>query len=277
MQKFSQDIQGVFRGNLTPLVGATCSVYNAGTSVLATIYSDNGVTLSPNPFTTSNTGNAAFYAADGRYDMTVTSPGYTTVTYSDFILEDTRDSLTYTDTGIIASFSSTTAGYNQLVLQNKSAATNASTNLNVSNNVASSVAGFVELGINSSAFAGSGSFGQPNYGYIAVASSDLVVGTYSAANIRFVVNSGITDAMRIAISGRVIIAPDTAVPAGGTAGLGLTMSSTADLGIFFGSGLPTLAAAKGSLYLRTDGSSTTTRMYINTNGASTWTNVVTTA
>ena len=69
----------------------------------------------------------------------------------------------------------------------------------------------------------------------------------------------------------------TAVPAGGTAGTGVKMSSTSNLGIFFGSGVPTLSAAQGSIYIRTDGSSIATRMYINTNGSTTWTNVVTAA
>jgi hypothetical protein len=69
----------------------------------------------------------------------------------------------------------------------------------------------------------------------------------------------------------------TAIPAGGTAGAGYKLSSTANFGIFFGSGAPTLAAAKGSLYMRSDGSSTATRMYINTDGSTTWTNVVTAA
>ena len=51
----------------------------------------------------------------------------------------------------------------------------------------------------------------------------------------------------------------------------------ANLGVFFGSGAPTLSAAQGSLYLRTDGSSTSTRMYVNTNGTTTWTAVTTAA
>lgn len=42
-----------------------------------------------------------------------------------------------------------------------------------------------------------------------------------------------------------------------------------------GAGAPTHTRAKGSLYMRTDGSSTSTRMYVNTDGAGTWTNVVT--
>ena len=69
----------------------------------------------------------------------------------------------------------------------------------------------------------------------------------------------------------------TAIPAGGTAGAGVTVSSTANFGVFFGSGAPTLSAAKGSLYLRSDGSTVNDRMYVNTNGSTTWTNVVTSA
>jgi len=76
-------------------------------------------------------------------------------------------------------------------------------------------------------------------------------------------------------AGRVNFFGGTAVPAGGTQGVGVTMSSTADLGVFFGSGAPTLSAAQGSLYLRTDGSSTSTRMYVNTNGTTGWTAVTT--
>jgi len=76
-------------------------------------------------------------------------------------------------------------------------------------------------------------------------------------------------------AGRVNFFAGTAVPAGGTQGVGVTMSSTADLGVFFGSGVPTLSAAQGSIYMRTDGSSTSTRMYVNTNGTTGWTAVTT--
>lgn len=63
----------------------------------------------------------------------------------------------------------------------------------------------------------------------------------------------------------------TSVPAGGTAGSGLMFSSVANFGMFFGSGAPTLAAAQGSLYLRSDGSTIATRLYVNTTGSTTWT------
>lgn len=47
--------------------------------------------------------------------------------------------------------------------------------------------------------------------------------------------------------------------------------------IYGGVGAPTFAAPQGSVYMRSDGSSTSTRMYINTNGSTTWTAVTTVA
>lgn len=61
----------------------------------------------------------------------------------------------------------------------------------------------------------------------------------------------------------------TAIPAGGTAGSGIKFSSTANFGVFFGSGAPTLAAAQGAIYLRSDGTSST-GVYTNTDGSTTW-------
>ena len=69
----------------------------------------------------------------------------------------------------------------------------------------------------------------------------------------------------------------TAVPAGGTTGTGFRFSSATNFGVFFGSGAPTLSAAKGSLYLRSDGSGTGDRMYVNTDGSTSWTAVTTAA
>lgn len=85
-------------------------------------------------------------------------------------------------------------------------------------------------------------------------------------------NASVTE---VTTAGKLQILSGTAVPAGGTAGAGLRFSSTANLGVFFGSGVPTLAAAQGSLYMRTDGSTTSTRAYINTDGGTTWTAITT--
>ena len=54
-------------------------------------------------------------------------------------------------------------------------------------------------------------------------------------------------------------------------------TGTLSVTLYVGSGAPTFAATKGSLYIRTDGSSTSTRMYINTTGSTTWTNFTTAA
>lgn len=76
----------------------------------------------------------------------------------------------------------------------------------------------------------------------------------------------------LGITGQTTMQGATAVPAGGASTAGLKFSTTANLGLFFGSGAPTFNAAQGSIYIRTDGSSTSTRLYVNTTGAATWTN-----
>lgn len=79
----------------------------------------------------------------------------------------------------------------------------------------------------------------------------------------------------LSVLGNARILSGVSIPPGGTAGKGYMFSVTSNLGIFFGIGVPTLIAAQGSLYLRTDGGTTTNRMYINTDGATTWTSVIT--
>ena len=79
----------------------------------------------------------------------------------------------------------------------------------------------------------------------------------------------------VSATGNLVADSGTAPAAGGMQAIQL--SSTAALGVYVGSGAPTISAAKGSLYLRTDGSSGTTRAYINTDGATTWTAINTVA
>ena len=79
----------------------------------------------------------------------------------------------------------------------------------------------------------------------------------------------------VTATGNITADSATAPAAGGMAAF--LASSTAGLGIYVGSGAPTISAAQGSIYLRTDGSSTSTRLYVNTNGSTGWTNVTTAA
>ena len=87
--------------------------------------------------------------------------------------------------------------------------------------------------------------------------------------------TGAVSATTVSATGNITADSGTAPAAGGMAAF--LASSTAGLGIYVGSGAPTISAAQGSLYLRTDGSSTSTRAYINTDGATTWTAITTAA
>ena len=105
--------------------------------------------------------------------------------------------ISYTDTGILGTFASNTNSYNQVIAQNLNAGATASSSFLVSNNAGTATTNFVEMGINSSGFTGTGAFNQAGYSFLASASTDLAIGTYGANSIHFVVNSGATDAMTI--------------------------------------------------------------------------------
>jgi fibronectin-binding autotransporter adhesin len=76
----------------------------------------------------------------------------------------------------------------------------------------------------------------------------------------------------IGAKGSVGVFSGTSIPSGGTTGAGVLLSSTADFGMFFGSGAPTLSAAEGSLYLTSAGAP-----YYNNNGSTGWTQLVNSA
>jgi hypothetical protein len=61
-----------------------------------------------------------------------------------------------------------------------------------------------------------------------------------------------------------------ATPAGGSSAANITIGS-ASVGHYIGSGVPSVSAAKGSIYVNTTASTASTRLYINTDGATTWT------
>jgi len=75
----------------------------------------------------------------------------------------------------------------------------------------------------------------------------------------------------VAATGNVIADSGTAPAAGGMAAF--LASSTANFGIYVGSGAPSVTAAQGSLYLRTDGTTTNDRLYVR--GSAAWIAVTT--
>lgn len=98
-----------------------------------------------------------------------------------------------------------------------------------------------------------------------------VTGTFGAA-------TSVTSlaATTVSATGNITADSATGLVAGGASAF-LATNVAAGMGIYFGSGVPTVAAAQGSLYLRSDGSTTSTRAYINTNGSTTWTALTTAA
>ena len=89
MQKYQNSIQNT---DGTAVWGATVKVYVYGTSTLATIYSDNGSTvISNSAVTTDVQGEFSFYAANGRYSLSVIKSNVASEVYSDILLFDPAD------------------------------------------------------------------------------------------------------------------------------------------------------------------------------------------
>jgi hypothetical protein len=95
MQKYQNSIviarSSSPNGPVVPASGVTVTVYIFGTPTLATIYSDNGLTVKANPITADINGSFDFYAADGRYTLHVTGSDITTFDVTDILLEDPID------------------------------------------------------------------------------------------------------------------------------------------------------------------------------------------
>lgn len=89
MQKYFNNVTTP-AGVSVPFATVTVRTHGGG---LATVYSDNGVTLSNNPITADSLGVFSFYAADGRYDLSISGAGISTQTVTDILLEDPVDGL----------------------------------------------------------------------------------------------------------------------------------------------------------------------------------------
>jgi len=80
--------------------GATVTVYLAGTTTKATIYSDDGVTTKSNPITADSLGRFFFYSASARYDITISGTQITTFTLPNQVLFDPFEQ-TAADTALV--------------------------------------------------------------------------------------------------------------------------------------------------------------------------------
>ena len=126
--------------------------------------------------------------------------------------------LGYADTGFLGSLQGNVNGYLQFVLQNSSSGGLASSDFVVNNNLSSATSYFGDFGINSSGFAGAGSFNLPNATYVYSQNGDLVLGTNSANGLHFVVNGGTSDAAAISALGTLSLSGHVVAPGLQTSG-----------------------------------------------------------
>lgn len=80
MEKYQDNVQNR-QGKAIQGASVLVKTYPAG--AVATIYSDDGVTMTTNPLTTNANGYFSFYAADGRYTLEISGTGIDTTILTD--------------------------------------------------------------------------------------------------------------------------------------------------------------------------------------------------
>lgn len=247
--------------------GLAVSVISSGTNENLTVDAKGSGTVTIGATSTGNTAitnsGTKFFAASGA--LTVQSASTLALTVG-------PNNTTNPSLSVDASTASAATG-----LQVKSAAAGGAVFLNVLSSgtdehmiLAPKGAGDIR-GVAANAFFGANANGA--------AGTTLKMGSLGDANAAYVIaqGSGANVALKLRATGTsaVTIQDNLAIPAAGSAPAALLMSSTASFGVYFGSGAPTVAAAQGSLYLRSDGTTVNNRAYINTNGSTTWTPIST--
>ncbi len=122
--------------------------------------------------------------------------------------------------------------------------------------------GFYEAIQLSSSPTGSSGAGQAIMWYSAASTISGIINVNTSGVMQFHGSNGVQTGDTF--SSLVATAPSS------TAGFAYGFSSTAGLGIYFGTGAPSASAAKGSIYSRTDGG-LGNLLYVNSSGSTTWT------
>jgi hypothetical protein len=120
MQKYTNNVQDV---NGKAVAGAQITVNNLA-GVAATIYSDDGVTLQANPINADQFGVFSFYAADGRYSLSVLANG-SNYAVSDILLEDPLDGSDAVFETVTIEDLTINGGFNGIVVTNDNVAADA--------------------------------------------------------------------------------------------------------------------------------------------------------
>lgn len=86
MQKYQNTVLNAQLG--TPVVSAQISVFDNGTGLPATVYSDDGITVAAQPLVTDADGAFFFYAPNGRYNLQIYYKTVLVATVTDILLDD---------------------------------------------------------------------------------------------------------------------------------------------------------------------------------------------
>jgi hypothetical protein len=183
----------------TPQVYPGAGIANSTGSAWGTSYSTTGsgtvVALATSPvFTTPSLGVAS------ATSLAVTAAALTSSNTSSL---GVGGALGFSDTGIIAHEVASTNSYLQHVIQNTNAGASASAEFIAYNNAGTASTNYACVGINSSAYTGTGSINAAGYGYFLTGSTDLVIGTIGANSVHITTNSQATDAITINTSNAV--------------------------------------------------------------------------
>lgn len=129
--------------------------------------------------------------------------------------------------------------------------------------------------------AGSGSLSIKNAGggtsEIVLPGSAMYLATAGVTRLNISSVGAITLIAATGGANTLTIGSATGITAGGNLAVGVCFTTTANFGVFVGSGAPTINAAKGSLYLNSTGTTGITRAYIATDAVGTWTPINTVA
>ena len=103
--------------------------------------------------------------------------------------ETVGSTITYADTGILATYASSSTSYNQVILQNSNSGTASSTDVIVSNDQGTASTYYGDFGMNSSGWTGSLPFSAANVVYLTSTSGPLSLGSVTSNPVYIATNS----------------------------------------------------------------------------------------
>lgn len=182
------------------VLGGSCTI-TAGGAVSSVANSDGTLTISP------TTGSVVASLALGHANTWTATQTNTALWLGTLVSGSSNQggfdigTLSFSDTNIFMSLQGSANSYLQSVMQNTNSGASASTDFIIGNDQQTSTTHFLDMGMNSSGFTGSGSLQLAGAGYVYSMTGDLVLGTNSANAIHIVYNNGTTDTVKIDTNG----------------------------------------------------------------------------